>query len=235
MLKMMIIVLFTSLVSRVLTGKSPEDRDKAKQFVEAAKATEQAELDRLFADTHSMIWKYARQLANGDEDTATDFVHMAYENASKNLARFQGNSQISTWFCGCVFNACRDYRKKNLRQNQRTISLNDLVSTTTDRTIEEVTAVLDDTKYQGGIDPAFDSSVEAKVAHGLEMESIRKAINSSLSPDEWKILLMKEIEGFRQDEIAHALGIPVGTVKSRLSRALKKLREALSPKPGELK
>ncbi len=57
--------------------------------------------------------------------------------------------------------------------------------------------------------------------------AIERAV-SQLTPEQRAAFLLREIHGFEYDEIAEALGIDLGTVKSRLSRARTALRTALS-------
>ena len=54
-----------------------------------------------------------------------------------------------------------------------------------------------------------------------------------LSFDHRAVLLLREVEGLSCEEIGAALGVPVGTVKSRLARARDSLRQALVPPAGE--
>jgi RNA polymerase sigma-70 factor (ECF subfamily) len=50
-----------------------------------------------------------------------------------------------------------------------------------------------------------------------------------MTRDRWTILLLKEVEGLSYDEISTTLDLPLGTVKSRLARARKSLRDKLDP------
>lgn len=67
------------------------------------------------------------------------------------------------------------------------------------------------------------SAVPERASVGLEVRDMDVALR--LLPDEQReILLLVALEGMRYEEVAQALGIPVGTVMSRLSRAREKLR-----------
>jgi RNA polymerase sigma-70 factor (ECF subfamily) len=54
------------------------------------------------------------------------------------------------------------------------------------------------------------------------MEVIR-----TLSPEHREVIMLRELDGFSYDEIAQALGVPRGTVESRLHRARAELRKKL--------
>jgi RNA polymerase sigma-70 factor (ECF subfamily) len=64
---------------------------------------------------------------------------------------------------------------------------------------------------------------------GVERRALVKAV-AALSADQQAALLLREVHGLEYDEIARALGIDLGTVKSRLARARAALRAALEPK-----
>ncbi|MHC4607652.1 MAG: RNA polymerase sigma factor [Planctomycetota bacterium] len=61
-------------------------------------------------------------------------------------------------------------------------------------------------------------------------EAVRRAVDS-LPAGEREVLILAEYNGFRYPEIAQILDIPVGTVKSRMFHALRRLREALKDRP----
>jgi RNA polymerase sigma-70 factor (ECF subfamily) len=63
--------------------------------------------------------------------------------------------------------------------------------------------------------------------HRLVAEIVTRAVEQ-LSPDHRAVILLREVHGFDYDEIAGALAISVGTVRSRLSRARAELRAALA-------
>ncbi|MES1227990.1 MAG: RNA polymerase sigma factor [Armatimonadota bacterium] len=60
----------------------------------------------------------------------------------------------------------------------------------------------------------------------IERESLRQAL-ATLSPEHREVVVMHEVEGLRYAEIAAILGVPEGTVKSRLHHAFLNLRQAL--------
>lgn len=72
---------------------------------------------------------------------------------------------------------------------------------------------------------APDKALERK-----EMGHILRSAIDALPFDQRAILLLKEIEGLSYEEISSALDLALGTVKSRLARARKALREKLDPK-----
>ena len=70
-----------------------------------------------------------------------------------------------------------------------------------------------------------------QVAQGDLSKIIQSAI-AQLPPDEREVTVLRDVEGYAYEEIAKLCNIPLGTVKSRLARARRLLREALEPRLG---
>jgi RNA polymerase sigma-70 factor (ECF subfamily) len=84
-------------------------------------------------------------------------------------------------------------------------------------------SVEDDEGEEGQLDIADESqSPEILMERGLTRDAVRRGLDS-LPPDYRQILLLREIQGLSYDEIAAVLEIEVGTVKSRIFRARKRL------------
>jgi len=83
--------------------------------------------------------------------------------------------------------------------------------------------VEDDEGEEGQLDIADESqSPELLMERGLTRDAVRRGLDT-LPPDYRQILLLREIQGLSYDEIAAVLEIEVGTVKSRIFRARKRL------------
>jgi RNA polymerase sigma-70 factor (ECF subfamily) len=77
---------------------------------------------------------------------------------------------------------------------------------------------------------------EPEAPKDVSLDAERQAVNemvSALPPEQQEVVVLRFVDGFAQAEIAEALGIPLGTVKSRLHHALNRLRETLKVEPGE--
>ncbi len=70
----------------------------------------------------------------------------------------------------------------------------------------------------------------ARQSDALELRDVERAIRA-LPPEQRAVLLLVALEDMSYDEAARALGIPIGTVMSRLSRAREKLRATLAGLP----
>lgn len=79
-----------------------------------------------------------------------------------------------------------------------------------------------------GVDPIgdFDGGAESRVISGADRRALVAAL-AKLSKDDREVILMHAWADFSTQQMAEAIGVPEGTVRSRLSRARKKLREEL--------
>jgi RNA polymerase sigma factor (sigma-70 family) len=85
-----------------------------------------------------------------------------------------------------------------------------------------------------GVDPLWDESGDAdRRVDALRAGPALAGALASLSPTEREVLLLFAWADLSYEEISAALGIPVGTVRSRLSRGRARVRELLSP-PGQV-
>jgi RNA polymerase sigma-70 factor (ECF subfamily) len=136
--------------------------------------------------------------AHDAEDAAQDVFIKAY----RSLDRFQPGASFSTWLYRIAVNTCIDYKRRPFFESLF-------------RWTAEGDEVMVDIPSGG---PSPERLYEAKEA-GL---ALRQGL-AKLSPKLRAAIILKEVEGLSYEEIAAALNISLGTVKSRIARA----REAL--------
>ncbi|HSJ24861.1 MAG TPA: RNA polymerase sigma factor [Longimicrobiales bacterium] len=139
----------------------------------------------------------------GDADEAADALQDAFVQAYRGLARLRPNSPFGPWFRTIVRNTCLD-RLRSPRLRQRTALT---AAALDERTWTEPTAV-----------------------RSTESMGLTKHLAAALAelPDEQRVtILLREVEGLSYAEIATTLGVPSGTVASRLNHARAALRERL--------
>ena len=129
--------------------------------------------------------------------------------AYTNLSNFRGDSRFSVWLYRLAYNACIDATRKN--KSGMNLSL-----TVTDD--DNNSAELDLTDNR----PLPEAELERKETQREVQAAIRE-----LPEDQRKIIVMREFSDMAYEDIADSLGINVGTVKSRLSRARKNLAKIL--------
>ena len=145
----------------------------------------------------------------GSPEDAQDVLQDSFIRAFEKLDQFHGESSFYTWIYRIAVNlALSDYRKRRHRRPDRSIHHD---------------------KSRLAADPA-DESPETDPSWSLERverESIVQAALNQLGPDHRAVVVLKDFDGRRYEEISALLSIPVGTVRSRLHRARSELRERL--------
>ncbi|HSQ58036.1 MAG TPA: sigma-70 family RNA polymerase sigma factor [Gemmata sp.] len=153
------------------------------------------------------LYNAAIRLLDNAEDAA-DVVQESFLNAFQALSSFKGDSEFFTWLYRIAFNTAISLK----RRRRATVSL-------------------DQRTAEGGLEPD-DASEYIRPGAGLERteeeRQLQDAINR-LSQEHREVIVLKEIEGLKYEQIADILGVPIGTIRSRLHRARLELRDLLNP------
>lgn len=163
-----------------------------------------------------LVLKYQRQIYTvayrfmGNHEDASDLAQEAFIKAYKSIDRFRGDSSLKTWLYHIVSNVCRDELRK--RKKAQILSLDAPI--TTDE--GEFSRQTEDWTYSP------DLIYESKETQYF----IQKALDQ-LSPDYKAVIILREIQGFSYEEIAQHLDCSLGTIKSRLNRARKAMRNII--------
>jgi RNA polymerase sigma-70 factor (ECF subfamily) len=178
----------------------------------AASRTEPERFAGLFHRHAPAIMRYAARRLGRDaaEDVVAETFLVAFGRRSRyDLAR----PDARPWLYGIASNLIRRHRRAEVR-GLRALA-------------------------KGGVDPVtepFTDAVESRVHAGAESRALAAAI-AGLPAAQREVLLLVTWAGLTYDEVAEALGVPAGTVRSRMYRARAKLRRALgdaaSPIPTE--
>lgn len=143
-----------------------------------------------------------------DEAEAEDAVQDAFVKAYRSLDRFEGRAGFYTWLYRIVMNQCLDRKRRG--RGGRPVEWSE--------------------ELEAARDPAAELSApsgpDGELAR-LEVRQLVAAAIAGLPEDARRTLELREIDGLSYQEIAEALGVPRGTVMSRLHYARKRVREAL--------
>lgn len=161
---------------------------------------EDAALGELAARYERPLLGLAMGLLN-ERDLAKDAVQETWLRVIKSARHFAGASTVKTWIYRILINRALDMRK--------------------DANRFRIPPLADDAASPA---PAPDH-----VAHHLENGQLLRHAVDALTPDQRVILLLSYHDGLSHTAAAEVLGIPVGTLKSRLHAALTQLRGRLSP------
>ena len=158
---------------------------------------------------YSLAFRFLRS-----RESAEDVTQEAFLRAFNRLDTFHGE-RFRSWLLRIVANAARDELRRRKRRPQRSL--------------DEAR----DNPDAPSIDPVEPRPGPEAVA---EQTDLRRVLDAALArlPEEWRlVVLLSDVHGLAYDEVAAAAGVPLGTVKSRLSRARARLREILR-ESGEL-
>jgi len=160
--------------------------------------------EKLVTEYEKSVYAITLRMTNNAEDAA-DMTQETFIKAYNSLQAFRGDSKFSVWLFRIATNVCLDFLRS--RNRKQTVSL----------------SVEDDEGEEAQLDIADESqSPELLLERGLTRDAVRRGLDT-LPPDYRQILLLREIQGLSYEEIAEALRLEVGTVKSRIFRARKKL------------
>jgi RNA polymerase sigma-70 factor, ECF subfamily len=140
----------------------------------------------------------------GDEDDAADALQDAFIQAFRALPRLRPGSPFGPWFRTILRNVCLD-RLRAPRRRRRVA----LESSAVDRAV--------------WIEPDAQ-----RAAQRAALGDVLSAVLQVLPEEQRVVLLLREIEGLSYSEIAGTVGVPAGTVASRLNHARAALRRELT-------
>jgi RNA polymerase sigma-70 factor (ECF subfamily) len=144
----------------------------------------------------------------GEREAAADATQEAFISAYRNLHQFKGD-RFKSWLLRIVTNACYDELRR--RKRRPSSSLDDL---------HDVTPHPDLQLFSQQENP------EQHAQRSELSDAIQDCINA-LPDDQRVIEVLADVEGYAYQEIVDITGLPLGTVKSRLSRARNRLRDCL--------
>ena len=188
-----------------------------------ARADDMADIARFkggdLAAFESLVTKYEGELFRlsrrmlGNPDDAMDATQEIFLRVFRGLRRFRGEASFRTWAYGIALNVCRSRLSSGeVLRNRKTDSLSG--------------ASGPDGDTPGTDLPDTASNPESSALAG-EIQGALDAALLTVSEEYREILVLREIEGLEYRELSSILRCRAGTVKSRLSRARRALREAL--------
>lgn len=168
----------------------------------------------------TLTLKYQQQVFNlayrltSRSDLVEDIAQEVFLKCFRSLGRFQGRSSFATWLYRITVNTSINFARLARRRGALEVEGPDV--------------------YEERFD--FLRERDPEPERSLELRQIRREISeqiSLLSPEHRAVLVLRDVEGFSYEEIAAVLDCPVGTVRSRLSRAREALQSGLRSLSGE--
>jgi RNA polymerase sigma-70 factor, ECF subfamily len=177
-------------------------------LIERCTGGDEAACTQLVSEHQRMVFALSLHLL-GDRDEALDLSQEVFLRVFRTLSSFRGQSALRTWIYRIVINQARN-RQRWWRRRHRSSQVS-----------------LDDHVAQCG---EFESNATVLPDRALASKETATRIWQALDRlpfDQRTALILREIDGLRYEEIAFSLGVAIGTVKSRLTRARQALRAEL--------
>jgi RNA polymerase sigma-70 factor (ECF subfamily) len=183
-------------------------------LVSQCRQGDSAAMQRLIVKYQDRIFNVILKIS-GNYDDAAELTQETFVKCIEKIDTFKGNSSFYTWLFRVAANLSLNYCKRKVRIGMRSLS------------------ALAGPEYEPGraqmADFFADDSVNdpAEIAQNKEIGEIAMRALLSLDDDQRAVVVLRDIESMSYAEIADALDIELGTVKSRLSRARENLRQIL--------
>jgi len=184
------------------------ERDVDAKLVARVQAGDKAAFDLLVLKYQRKILRLLSRMLR-DQSEIEDVMQEAFIKAYRALPQFRGDSAFYTWLYRIAINTARNWMAS---QSRRPSSPNSPQS--------------EDGETFDEIDNLTDNNTPESL---LASREIAESVNDSIQalPEELRTaIVLREIEGLSYEEIAQAMGCPIGTVRSRIFRA----REAIAAK-----
>jgi RNA polymerase sigma-70 factor (ECF subfamily) len=200
-------------LEQVASATSVEPRVQDGQFIERLKRGESAAFETLVSERSGEIYGLLYRMTENAEE-ARDLTQETFLRAFQSIRSFRGDSDLRTWIYRIAINQARNrWRWWRRRRRDSTVS----IDSTDENGKPALVATL---KAENVQSPEQDT-----LAH--ERERILRNALKGLRRVYRETVILRDIEGFAYEEIAVALDISVGTVKSRLARGRQELRSKL--------
>lgn len=179
-------------------------KDEELQIIRRARSGDTRAFETLVLENQKNVYNLALKMLGSEED-AKDAAQEAFLRAYRSLDSFHGDSRFSVWLYRTASNVCIDF----LRRKKRRAEISMTVSNEEDGDSE---LEIPDERF----------SPEAMLEKAERIRALREGLQKL--PEEYRrILTLREIGGMSYEELAQVLELELGTVKSKLFRARKKL------------
>ena len=187
------------------SGQGGMPRDEDARLVSQARGGDMGAFETLVKKYEGKVYGIALNMLVNKED-ARDAAQEAFIKVYRALPGFRGDSKFTTWLHRITNNVCLDYLRK---RDRFTVSLD---------------GEADDDGEAKSRDIPADFDVGAAVESAEFRTFVRRAMDQ-LPEQHRMMIVMRDMQDLSYTEIASLLELPEGTVKSRINRARKHLRD----------
>jgi RNA polymerase sigma-70 factor, ECF subfamily len=193
---------------RALNEEAQRRAERDLTLIEAYRDGRAEAFEELVGSYETTVHRILAQLNVAGADVE-DLTQDVFLRVYRNLQRFRGQSSFYTWLYRITVNVFFDHNKKRKRADARL------------------------TRLQNALVDASNQGPDPQDPFGATLESLTKeAFARAIAhlPEPFRdVVAMREVDDLSYEEIAMITGISIGTVRSRLSRARARLKEALRP------
>ncbi len=187
-----------------MTELTKENQDKV--LIRRAKQGDLSAFEELVLRHEKMVYNVALRMMNHSED-AKDLSQEVFLKAYRSIQNFDERSAFSTWLYRITTNTCIDEMRR--RKGKHSYSLE-----------EELES--EDGSMQRQIADSGDTPEESLLREEKKDEILRAL--DTLSAEHKAAILLRDVRGLSYEEISEIMELPLGTVKSRISRARSQLK-----------
>ena len=180
--------------------------ERDRELVERVRKGDDRAFEMLVLVYQERIFRLIRRMLNhreGVEDLAQEVFLRAY----RSLDGFRGQSSFYTWLYKIALNTCRNYYRTMGRRPEG--------------------SVVDSESLIDGMESATPNP-EAEAVRSELWDTVQGSLQE-LPPEQREAVVLCDLEGLSYEEMASVIGIPVGTVRSRVFRGRKALQQRLAP------
>ena len=212
------------LTSRPARGRLNSSPSRAKgaeadaRLIERLKAGDQEALERIFNLYSPKLYNVALRILGGDAPDTEEVIQDVFLTAFRKAHTFQGNSQFSTWLYRLTINAALGRIRRSKKAKE--VAYEEFLPKFQNDGHHQVRPVVD-----------WSDTLDERYAKNETQALIAKAIEQ-LKPVDKTVIVLSDLEGMSDKEIADATGLTVSAVKTRLHRARLFLRGKLAVQLG---
>jgi RNA polymerase sigma-70 factor, ECF subfamily len=195
-----------------------DDRSEA-QFIARLVARDESAFNELVITYERRVYGLVFRML-GRRDEAEDLAQEVFVQVFKAIDQFRGESKLSTWIYRIAVNLCKNRTKYLSRRHAGEQDDIDAMAERVPMTAARAATV-------------GDVSRPDELVEGMQLEDIVKRAIQKLEPEFREALILADVEDMPYEEIAQIMGVPVGTVKSRIHRARAQLKALVEKALGE--
>jgi RNA polymerase sigma-70 factor (ECF subfamily) len=200
----------SSAIKKEQSGKLVvmSEKEKDNSLVERVQRGDKVAFEMLFTKYQRRVSRLVARFVRSEAEVE-DVVQESFIKAYRALAKFRGDSAFYTWLYRIAVNTAKNHL---VAASKRPISLSQFEKN-------------DDDDFEEDRFISDSATPEAELITKQIGEAVNKTMDE-LPADLREAIMLREIEGMSYEDIADAMGCPIGTVRSRIFRA----REAISQK-----